>query len=142
MTERTDWERLGGEEGTRAIVEDFVDRMFDDVMIGFLFHGKPRRRIKEMELRLASEQLGGPYSYTGRDLGAVHRRLPLMGGHFARRRRILENTLRDHGAGEDVIERWLGHVDALHDEIMGQDVEDECSHTQQAARLGDGPSDT
>lgn len=139
----TDWELAGGETVLRPLIEDFVDRMFDDVMIGFLFDGRSRTRIAEMELRLVSEQMGGPYAYTGRDLGKAHRKHPIMGGHFARRRKILDDTAREHGLPDAVRERWLAHVDALRDRILGQDVDDRhCDHAEQAARLEPGASST
>ncbi len=138
-TESTDYERLGGEEGLRVVIEDFMARVFADDMIGFLFEGKPKRRIVEMELRLAVEQLGGPKPYTGRSMKEAHRRSPILGGHFARRRKILQNTLEDHGVDEDVIARWLGHVDGLRDEVLGAGVSElTCNHDLQAARLTEG----
>ena len=111
-----DWEIAGGEAVMRPLMEDFVARLFEDVMIGFMFEGRSPKRIAEMELRLASVQLGGPLAYTGRDIAEVHRRLPIMGGQFLRRRQILINTLRDHGVDPGVTERWLVHVDALRDQ--------------------------
>jgi hemoglobin len=134
----SDYERLGGEQILRAIIDDFVDRVFADVMIGFIFTGKDRARIARMEFLLASEQLGGPHSYTGRPLHTVHRPLPIMGGHFDRRRTILENTLRDHEVPPEIIEAWLAHVDALRGQILGEGVEPgHCDHDQQTKRTGD-----
>ena len=132
----SDYEQLGGETGLRAIIDDFVHRVFDDVMIGFLFKGKSLSRLREMEFLLASQQLGGPHRYSGRDIADVHAPLPIMGGHFKRRRKILADTLRDHGAQEAVITRWIAHVDALEDAILGAGVDgDHCDHAAQSARL-------
>ncbi|MEE2779842.1 MAG: group 1 truncated hemoglobin [Myxococcota bacterium] len=130
-----DFERLGGEEALRAIIDDFVESVFDDVMIGFIFMGKDKARIAKMEFLLASQQLGGPHVYTGRPIGRVHRPLPIMGGHFDRRRMILQNTLRDHQAPEDVVARWLEHVDDLRPQVLGQGVAPgHCDHDIQAQR--------
>ncbi len=126
----------------RSIVADFVGRCFDDVMIGFMFVGKPRARIVEMEFRLAAQQLGGPWAYDGRGIGAAHAQLPIMGGHFARRRRILENTLREREVPPDIMLRWLAHVDGLMGEVLGTDTDDgHCDHDQQASRLHPEDSD-
>jgi hemoglobin len=136
----SDYEVIGGEPALRAIIDDFVARVFEDVMIGFIFVGKNRQRIAEMEFLLASQQLGGPHPYTGRDIGEVHRRLPIMGGHFDRRRQILKNTLEAHGVPGPVVERWLAHVDSLRDEVLGAGAPDgHCDHALQEARQdGDG----
>ena len=135
----SDFERLGGEPVLRAIIEDFTRRVFDDVMIGFLFDGKPKARITEMEYRHAAAHLGGPVEYTGRSMRAAHRASPILGGHFRRRRQILVNTLRDHQVPQDIAERWIAHQDALMDEVLGEGVsEAECDHDAQAARGADG----
>ena len=52
------FERLGGEEELRAIVERFVDRIFDDFMIGFHFRDASRARIQAKEYEFAAQHLG------------------------------------------------------------------------------------
>ena len=132
----SDHDLIGGEVALQSIIDDFVGRVFDDVMIGFIFKGKSPERLREMEFQLASEQLGGPHVYQGRDIAAVHAPLPIMGGHFLRRRQILLNTLRQHGVVVDVIDRWLAHVDQLRDAVLGADVEaTHCDHAAQADRF-------
>lgn len=134
-TTANDWALAGGEAVMRPLMEDFVGRIFEDVMIGFMFDGRSRKRITEMELRLASVQLGGPLEYTGRDIREVHRRLPILGGQFMRRRQILINTLRDHRVDPGVTERWLVHVDALREDIMGTGAVEHCNHVEQRERM-------
>jgi hemoglobin len=135
----TAFSRIGGEKVLRAIVNDFVGRMFEDVMIGFLFVGKNKDRLIQMEYQLAAQQMGAPITYQGRDLQAVHQKLPIMGGHFARRRKILENTLREHDVPTDIIAGWLDHVDALRDDILGSGVDgSHCDHEIQKARVDEG----
>ena len=130
-----DFERIGGEPVLRSIIADFVGRCFDDVMIGFIFAGKPRARIVEMEFRLAAQQLGGPWTYDGRGIRSAHAQLPIMGGHFARRRRILENTLRERQVPPDIVGRWLDHVDSLMADVLGTATDDsQCNHALQGAR--------
>lgn len=132
----TDFERVGGAEGLRAIIDDFCARVFRDVMIGFLFDGKNQRRIVEMEYRHAAEHLGGPIAYTGRSMREAHARSPIMGGMFLRRRKILENTLHDHHVDADVIARWLAVVDSLRAQVLGEGVDSEhCDERQQLLKL-------
>ena len=49
----SDYEEIG-EERLRAVIDEFVDRMFDDLMIGFFFRKASKARIKEMELQHAA----------------------------------------------------------------------------------------
>jgi truncated hemoglobin YjbI len=114
------FERLGGEAGLRAIVDDFVGRVFGDVMIGFFFRNADQRRIEEFEYQHAAEHLGGPVRYAGRPLRQAHAAHPIMGGQFARRKEILRKTLVDHRAPQDVIDAWLAHTESLRDQITAQ----------------------
>lgn len=123
--EATAFERIGGEPALQAIIDDFVDRMFDDVMIGFFFRRASRERIKELELQHAAEHLGGPIRYRGRPLREAHRAHRIMGGQFARRSKILEDVLSAHGVPADLREAWLAHVESLRGEIT-HDPGSEC----------------
>ena len=107
------FEKLGGESGLRAIVNAFIDRVFEDRMIGFFFRNADRARIKEMEYQLAASFLGADIKYTGRPLGKAHVNHPIMGGHFARRRQILKETLEAYQVPEEIKAAWLQHTDAL-----------------------------
>jgi hemoglobin len=105
--------QLGGEEKLREIVGAFIDRVFEDRMIGFFFRDADRGRIKEMEYQLAAGFLGADVKYQGRSLAEVHAKHPIMGGHFARRRQILQETLESYHVPEAIKEVWLEHTDAL-----------------------------
>jgi hemoglobin len=105
--------QLGGEESVRRIVGDFMERVFADRMIGFFFRNADKDRVKAMEYQLAAEFLGGPVRYRGKPLAAAHAKHPIMGGHFARRRQILKETLDAHGVPEAIKRAWLEHTDAL-----------------------------
>jgi hemoglobin len=107
------FEKLGGESGLRAIVNAFIDRVFEDRMIGFFFRNAARARIKEMEYQLAAAFLGADIKYTGRPLGKAHVNHPIMGGHFARRRQILKETLEAYQVPEEIQAAWLQHTDSL-----------------------------
>ncbi len=119
------YEELGGDGALRAIVDDFIDRCFDDVMIGFLFQRAERDRIKRFEAQHAAKVLGGPVSYEGRPLDVAHRPHRILGGQFDRRKQILKETLRDHGAPPAVVERWISHQDSLR-HLITRDPDSNC----------------
>jgi len=103
-TSQSLFERLGGEEKVRAIVDAFIDRVFADRMIGFFFRDADRMRIKEFEFQLAAKFLGADIEYQGRPLHIAHAKHPIMGGHFARRRQILKETLEECNVPEPIRE--------------------------------------
>ncbi|HTQ04260.1 MAG TPA: group 1 truncated hemoglobin [Polyangiaceae bacterium] len=110
MTERSLFDELGGEPALRRIIERFVDRVFDDVMIGYLFRNADRARVKEKEFEHAAAHLGGPVAYTGRPLASAHAPHRIRGGQFMRRVQILKETLAELGAPPAVAEHWLAET--------------------------------
>lgn len=109
----TPFEQIGGEVKLRAVIDLFIDRVFADRMIGFFFRSSDKARIKEMEYQLAANFLGAKVDYCGGPLDQVHRKFPIMGGHFARRRQILKETIEAHSIPDYIKELWLDHTDAL-----------------------------
>ncbi len=114
----TAYARLGGEVKLRAVVRDFVGKIFTDTMIGYLFAEASKERIIEMEYQFAAAHLGAEISYQGRGMRAVHARHNIMGGQFSRRKKILEETLRAHGIPGDIIDQWLAHTEKRRSKIV------------------------
>jgi truncated hemoglobin YjbI len=104
----TAFERAGGEPVVRAIVERFVDRQFDDRIIGFFFAGKDRARVVAHEYEHAAASLGAPVAYTGRPIPALHRPLRINAGQFRRRLALLRQEIEREGLPADIVETWLG----------------------------------
>jgi hemoglobin len=111
------YERLGGEPGLRAIMDDFVGRVVSDIMIGFMFREVDPARLARLELEHAAAHLGGPSHYSGRPLRQAHAKHRIMGGQFARRKELLRKTLVDHGVAQDIIDAWLAHIESLRDQV-------------------------
>ena len=114
------FEQLGGEDRLREIISAFIDRVFEDRMIGFFFRSADKRRIKELEYQLTARFLGADVAYQGLPLDKAHAKHPIMGGHFARRRQILKETLESYRLPESIKEVWLQHTDALRPLITAQ----------------------
>lgn len=113
----TPFERIGGEATLRPLVDDFVDRCFDDLMIGFFFARANRARTKRFEYEHAAAFLGAEVEYAGRSIRGAHAKHRIMGGQFARRLTLLRQTLEDHGVPDDIRERWLAHQESLRAEV-------------------------
>lgn len=116
---------LGGEPVLRSIVNRFVDRMFEDPMIGFFFRKANRQRVKQKEYELAAEHLGGGVTYTGRPLAQAHAAHSIMGGQFARRLELLRSTLVEAGAPASVIEHWIAYTENAR-ALVTRDARGEC----------------
>jgi hemoglobin len=114
------FDQLGGELKLRKIIDTFIDRVFADRMIGFFFGKADKNRIKEMEYQLAATFLGAGIGYQGRPHDKAHAKHPIMGGHFARRKQILKETLESYEVADNIKEAWLKHTEDLRPMITGQ----------------------
>lgn len=129
----TPYEQIGGHQSLQTIVDDFVQRVTSDVMIGFFFRAVDKERLKVLETDFAAAHLGGPAQYKGRPLSVAHGPHRIMGGQFNRRLKILEQTLRDHKVDSNVIELWLAHNEELRAHIT-RDARDECIGPEAGSR--------
>lgn len=130
---------LGGEPALRSIIDRFVDRVFDDVMIGFFFRNARRERIKQKEYEFAAQHLGADVAYTGRPIDEAHRAHPIMGGQFARRLTILKQTLEEAGVPEHVKQHWLAHTEAQRP-LVTADAGRECDPDRARSRVASLPN--
>jgi hemoglobin len=110
MPEQSLYEMLGGEPALRKVVDRFVDRMFGDMMIGYLFRSVRRERIKDKEFEHAAEHLGAGIVYTGKPLDAAHRPHAIRGGQFMRRLEILKTTLDELEVPAPVKAHWIART--------------------------------
>lgn len=132
-----------GPDRLRAVIVDFYRRVFDDVMIGFLFAGKDRARLIEREYELTARMLGGGVRYQGRPLREAHARVPILGGHFDRRLQLMKDALDAAGASPAVRAAIVDHSVAMRAQITADPTSD-CNHQQVASRteIPAAPADT
>ena len=101
------YDDLGGEPALRAVLQALYDKLFDDIMVGFLFAGKNKAELVEHQVRFTARFLGGPSEYTGRSLPDAHAALPLLAGHFDRRHHLLKQVLVEYKVPAHVAAEWL-----------------------------------
>ncbi|MDR3608302.1 MAG: group 1 truncated hemoglobin [Oligoflexia bacterium] len=105
---RAIYQNIGGADGLRAILRDFYARMKKDIIVGFFFTGFDTDLIAERQHAFLSRAMGATPSYSGKPPAQAHLELPpILPGHFDRRLRILEETLRDHGVSAEDIRIWV-----------------------------------
>ncbi|HEX3852108.1 MAG TPA: group 1 truncated hemoglobin [Polyangiaceae bacterium] len=125
MPAASSFETLGGEPALRLIIDSFVDRMFDDLMIGYLFRAADRERVKAKEFEFAARHLGAAVEYTGRPLKEAHRAHRVTGGQFMRRLQILKETLAEFHVPPEVSAQWIDHTLLLQAQITDNAL-DQC----------------
>ena len=112
------FERLGQEQGIRAAVDDFYERVVGDPQLAPYFDGVDLRKLRGHQAALLVQLTGGPAAYSGRDLEAAHARLGITPPDFDRVVEHLVATLTSFGvAPEDI--GVIGEVLTAHrDEIV------------------------
>jgi truncated hemoglobin YjbI len=99
--------RFGGPDTVERVTRRFVDRCFDDRIIGFLFAGRDRDSIARHELAHTLRLLGADVAYEGRPVVALHRPLRINAGQFRRRLALLRQEILREGLSEDTADAWL-----------------------------------
>jgi truncated hemoglobin YjbI len=120
------YDDIGGEPAIRAVLRTLYDRLFADLLVGFLFAGKDKEKLIEHQLWFTARFLGGPSRYEGRPLPEAHAALPLLAGHFDRRHHLLAEVLREHLVPAHVADEWLRVDASLKAAVLksGQDARD------------------
>lgn len=113
------YRNVGEEAGLTRMLRDFYARMAADIMIGFFFAGKDTDHIADQQRAFLMRAMGAAPSYAGLAPAQAHDKLPpILAGHFDRRLRILEETLRAHGMVEEDIRTWVGFESAFREQIV------------------------
>ena len=125
------FDKIGG-DALRAVIADFYDRVFRDVMIGFMFQGKDKQHLIDREFELAARMLGASHvTYTGRPMRTAHGAHTIFGGHFERRLQILREAMADNDVDPEVQQAWIEHTQALREQIT-RDKGSECKDTSES----------
>ncbi len=73
--QRTLYDRMGGDNVLKAVVNDFFDRLVSDPQLADRFTGTNVSAIKEEVVKFIGQAIGGPQVYSGRDMRSVHWRM-------------------------------------------------------------------
>ena len=126
MSEPVLFEALGGAAALRPIIDCFVDRLFDDIMVGYLFRSADRQRVKAKEYEFAARHLGAGNEYTGRPIADAHRAHRITSGQFMRRLELLKQTLAAFQVPAEVTRHWVEHTLSLKPEVTNMAL-DSCA---------------
>lgn len=101
-------EKEVGKENLVALMEEFYERLFNDVFVGFLFQAFDKQSLIDSQIEWLSAHLGDRSgTYTGLNLRAAHKNMAILPGHFNRRHVILKNVLDEFEVPLLVKEAWL-----------------------------------
>jgi len=82
MMHKSLYERLGGIDAIRAVVDDFVGNVAADKRINKFFANTDIIRLKRNLVNQICQGTGGPCVYTGRGMREVHAGMGVRSSHF------------------------------------------------------------
>ena len=97
MSGQTLFEKYGGFSKVSKIVLAFYDTLLDSDEIGPFFDDIDMSKMVDHQTKFIASLLGGPASYTDKQLQQLHRHLDIHEHHFDELKVVLQDTLADHG---------------------------------------------
>lgn len=114
------FERLGGEIGIEAVVDDFVDRAQADPKVNFTRQGTPKAwnptpanvaQLKKHLTQFLSMAAGNPDGiYEGQDMKTIHSGMKITNAEFSALAEDLKGSLENFNVPEKEQEELLGIV--------------------------------
>jgi hemoglobin len=119
------WERLGGDNGVKKVIDDFVDLATSDRKVNFDRNGKFKLdaaavTLLKGQLRdfISEATTGGPYTYRGKSMKEAHRGMGITNAEFDALAADLEKALKRNGVGAGDIEQVMQLVSATRADIV------------------------
>ncbi|MBY8977779.1 group 1 truncated hemoglobin [Rhodobacteraceae bacterium NNCM2] len=95
------YEKYGGFASISRVVMAFYDKLLDSEEVGPFFDDVDLKRLIDHQTKFVAFLLGGPAEYTGDRLEQFHRHLDIQGRHFDEMKRLLGETLLEHGFSDE-----------------------------------------
>lgn len=111
----------GGQQGIRAVMEDFVPRLEADARIGRFFRREGRERLVALLTDQLCQESGGPCRYEGAPMGPVHASLDISKGDFNALVAVLQQSMEAKGIPFQAQNGMLARLAPMHREIIAKE---------------------
>ena len=120
MSETTLYERLGGREGIRAVVDDFYDRLVADDLLGSFFEDADMELLRRTQTDFLCEAAGGPETYDATPVREAHLHLDFEPEHIERAVDLLAESLAEFDVPEEDAKTVVGAVAAYEEDLLAR----------------------
>lgn len=117
-SEKTLYERLGGEAAINAAVDIFYKKILADDRISHLFENTDMNRLMSKQREFLTYAFGGSSKYDGQSLRAAHKDLDLIEYDFKAVAEDLVATLNDLDVPQQLQDEVLAIVATTHDDVL------------------------
>ena len=117
------YELLGGAPAMEAAVDMFYRRVLSDDRISGFFEDVDMERQAAKQKAFLTMVLGGPASYSGRDMRAAHAHLVTRGLDDAHFNAVVEHlgvTLAELGVSQELIGRVAATAESVRSDVLGR----------------------
>lgn len=117
------YQRLGGREGIRGVVDDFVANVVADDRINRRFKGLKPPDVERLKTNISDQicdAAGGPCAYLGRDMKTTHKGMEISDAEWGATVEALTKALGKRQVGEREKGELLGVLGPMKADIVGQ----------------------
>jgi hemoglobin len=117
------YQRLGGREAIKQVVDDFVANLAADPRVNARFKSLDAAKVAKLQTDLADQicdVAGGPCAYLGRDMKAVHAGMNITEAEWNATVEDLVKTLNKFKVGPKEQQELLSALGGMKKDIVGQ----------------------
>ena len=118
-TQKSLYERLGGEPGVRKLADDVLDKNLSNPLISYHFRDIDMDKLKQSVFDFFSMGTGGPHKYTGKDMRTAHTGMKINEEEWISGADDMISAMNDNGVEEAEKNEVLAIFDSLKGEIVG-----------------------
>ena len=122
-TNKTLYERIGGEPAVNAAVDIFYRKVLNDYRINRFFDGVDMEKQAAKQKAFLTMAFGGPHSYTGEDMRKGHAHLVKMGLDNSHFDAVVENlgaTLIELNVPQELINEVVAICETTRNDVLGR----------------------
>lgn len=112
------YERIGGAEAVRKLVDRFYERIVDDPELAPYFKHVPMDKLRHMQFEFFAAALDGPVHYTGRPILHAHQGHRITLAAYQRFVHHLFETLEERHLSEQERYEIISRLNAYTDDIV------------------------
>ena len=117
------YQRLGGREAIKGVVDDFVANLAADPRVNSRFKGLDAGRVAKVQTNLADQicdATGGPCAYLGKDMKTVHTGMGITEAEWSATVEDLVKSLNKFKVGAKEQQELLAIIGPMKKDIVGQ----------------------
>ena len=112
------YERLGGEEGLKAIVHDVIELHLKNPAVNKRYEGKDKGELNRLAFEFFAMGTGGPQKYTGRSMLETHKGMNISEQEFLAVIDDILESLDMHKIAQETKTEVLGILYSMKGEIV------------------------